>query len=85
MSDIGVSGTKWVVDVGPDFCGIGSSSSRMTTVGFGFGFGFEYVSVRRFLEWNRVENSFGSSSSERMIGADIWNREEEEPTRTVRV
>lgn len=78
MSDIGVSGTKWVVDLGPGFCGIGSSSSRMRTVGFGFGFGFgfEYVSVRRFLEWNRVENAFGSSSSsssERMIGADIWN------------
>lgn len=59
-----------MVEVGPGFCGVGSSS-RMRTVGFGFGSN----SVRRFLEWSGWsgdESGFWwSSSSERMIGSDI--------------
>ena len=43
-SEVGVSGTN----VGPGFCGVGSSSRR-TTVGIGLWSG----SVRRFLDWIR--------------------------------
>lgn len=63
--------TKSGVEVGPGcFCGVGSSS-RTRTVGIGFGSSW----VRRFLQWNGwngVERPFWSSSSERMIGSDIW-------------
>lgn len=70
-SELGVSGTKKAVDLGPGFSGVGSSS-RMRTVGLGLGSNW----VRRFLEGKGGNGDEGalwwsSSSSERMIGSDI--------------
>lgn len=74
----GVSGTKEGVEVGPGFCGVGSS---MRTISGAFGFGFGSWSEKRcFLEakCNGVESAFwgkcwwSSSSSERKIGCDIF-------------
>jgi hypothetical protein len=65
-ADIGVSGTKEGVEVGPGFFGVGSS--RRTRAA-----GLSGSNRRCFLEeiWTGVESPFSSSSSERRIGWGI--------------